>query len=67
MVAFQTNPTSKRFVLTVVVGSATVDASNDAPQVVMDIALVPVIEIHNFCPFVGVPVKLVVNDEMVTL
>lgn len=40
--------------------------SNFAPQVML-IAVVPVIEIHNFCPFVGVPVKLVVNDVMATV
>ena len=41
------------------------DDSNLAPQVIA-IAVVPVIEIHNFCPLTGVPVKFVVNDVMAT-
>jgi hypothetical protein len=45
---FHTNPTSSRFVDTVVVGSVTVDDSNDAPQVVIAIAVVPVMDTHNF-------------------
>lgn len=62
---FHTNPTSNRLVDTVVVGSATVDASNEAPHVIA-IAVVPVTEIHSFWPFVGVPVKFVVNDVIAT-
>jgi hypothetical protein len=45
----------------VVVGRATVEASNEAPHVIA-LAAVPVIEIINFCPSVGVPDKLVVNE-----
>ena len=61
MATFHTKPTSRRAVVTVVVGNATVEASNLAPQV-NAIAVVPVIEIQSFWPFEGVPVKLVVND-----
>ena len=43
---FHTKPTSNRAVVTVVVGSATVLASNEAPQVIA-LAAVPVIAIHN--------------------
>ena len=66
MATFQTKPTSSLAVVTVVVGSGIVDASKDVPQPIA-IAPVPVIEIHNFCPLVGVPVKFVVNEEIVTL
>ena len=62
---FQTNPTSSRAVVTVVVGKATVEAENDAPQV-MAMAPVPVIAIHSFWPLVGVPVRLVVNEVIAT-
>lgn len=55
---FQTKPTSKRAVPTVVVGNVTVDDSNEVPQVIPT-AAVPVMEIHNFCPFVGDPDKFV--------
>jgi len=48
-------------VVTVVVGRATVDASNEAPHVIAT-AAVPVIDTHNFWPFTGVPVRLVVKD-----
>jgi hypothetical protein len=44
---------------TVVVGNVTVEDSNEVPQVVIPTAAVPVMEIHNFCPFVGVPDKFV--------
>jgi hypothetical protein len=44
-------------------GNAIVEASNEAPQVIV-LAAVPVIAIHNICPFVGVPDKLVVIDVM---
>ena len=60
---FQTNPTSSRAVVTVVVGRAIVLASKDAPHVIAR-AAVPVIAIHNVCPSVGVPDKFVVNDVM---
>jgi hypothetical protein len=62
---FQTNPTSRRLVVTVVVGNATVDASKDPPHVIA-IAPVPVMEIHSFWPFTGVPDKLVENEVMAT-
>jgi hypothetical protein len=52
---FQTKPTSKRLVETVVVGNATVDDSKFEELSVKLIAVVPVIESHNFCPLVGVP------------
>ena len=57
------NPTSKRFVDTVVVGNATVLASNEDPQVIA-LAAVPVIAIHNVCPSVGVPERFVVKLVM---
>ena len=63
--AFQTNPISRRFVVTVVEGKVTVEDSNDAPQVIA-IAVVPVIAIQSFCPLTGVPVKFVVNDVIAT-
>jgi hypothetical protein len=44
---FQTKPTSRRVVVTVVVGKAVVDASNDAPHV-MPTDAVPVIETQSF-------------------
>ena len=57
------NATSSLSVLTVVVGSATVDASKLVPQVIAR-AAVPVMEISKPCPSVGVPerfdVKLVI-------
>ena len=62
---FQTNPMSKRLVETVVVGNATVDASKFEVLKVKPTAAVPVIESHNFCPLVGVPV--VVMDVMVAV
>jgi hypothetical protein len=61
-----TKPTSKRAVPVVVVGNAMVDASNNAPHVIA-IEVVPVIEIHSFCPLTGVPVRLVVNDVIATV
>jgi hypothetical protein len=51
---------------TVVVGSITVELSNEAPQVIA-IAVVPVIEIHSFCPFVGVPDKFNVKEVIAVL
>ena len=51
--------------MTVVVGNATVDASKDPPHVIA-IAPVPVMEIHSFWPFTGVPDKLVENEVMAT-
>jgi hypothetical protein len=56
---------SKRLVETVVVGNATVDASKFEVLKVKPTAVVPVIESHNFCPLVGVPV--VVMDVMVAV
>lgn len=58
--AFHIKPTSKRCVVTVVVGKATGPASNEAPQVIA-LAAVPTTYIQSFCPFVGVPLKLVVK------
>jgi hypothetical protein len=63
---FQIKPTSNLLVETVVVGSATVDASKDAPQVIA-MAAVPVIAINNFCPSTGVPERLVVKDVISTV
>jgi hypothetical protein len=57
------NPTSNRFVETVVVGRATVEASKEAPQVIA-LAAVPVMAIHNVCPSVGVPERFVVKEVM---
>ena len=54
-------PTLNIAVVTVVVGSATVEASKEAPQVIA-LAAVPVISIISFCPCVGVPDKLVVIE-----
>jgi len=62
---FHIKPTSRRFVVTVVVGSVTVDDENLPPQVIA-IAVVPVIEIQSFCPLTGVPLKFVVNDVIAT-
>ena len=64
--AFHINPTSSLLVDTVVVGSITVELSNEAPQVIA-IAVVPVIEIHSFCPFVGVPDKFNVKEVIAVL
>ena len=58
---FQKNPTSKRLVETVVVGSVTVDDSKEAPHV-RAIAVVPVIDTLKVSPSTGVPVRFVVND-----
>lgn len=66
MAAFQTKPTSKRLVDTVVVGKATVDASKLEPHVIAR-AAVPVIAIHNVCPSVGVPDRFVVNEVISTV
>jgi hypothetical protein len=62
---FHTKPTSRRVVVTVVVGNAIVDAVNFAPQVIA-IAVVPVIEIQSFCPLTGVPLRFVVKDVIAT-
>lgn len=61
--AFQTNPTSRRLVDTVVVGRATVEASKDEPHVIA-LAAVPTIYIQSFCPSVGVPERFVVKEVM---
>jgi hypothetical protein len=60
---FHTNPTSNRCVPVVVVGSATAPASNEEPHEIV-LAAVPVMAIHNFWKFVGVPDRLVVIDVM---
>jgi hypothetical protein len=59
---FHINPTSNLVEITVVVGNAAAPASNDAPQVIALAVPLSVIAIHNFCPSVGVPDKLVVNE-----
>jgi hypothetical protein len=63
---FQINATSNLAVVTVVVGKVIVELSKLAPQVIA-LAAVPVIAIHNVCPSVGVPLKLVVKDVMSTV
>lgn len=63
---FQTNNTSRRCVVTVVVGSVTGPLSKDVPQVIA-LAPVPVIASSNLCPSVGVPERLVVNDVISTV
>ena len=63
---FHTKPTSRRLVVTVVVGSATVEASKLAPQVIA-LAAVPVMAIQRVCPSVGVPDKFVVNEVISTV
>ena len=65
MATFQIKPTSKRFVEKVVVGNGTVDASKFEELNVNPTAAVPVIDNHNFCPLVGVPV--VVMDVIVVV
>jgi hypothetical protein len=62
---FHTKPTSRRFVVTVVVGRVIVDDEKDAPHVIA-IAPVPVIEIQSFWPLTGVPVRFVVNEVIAT-
>jgi hypothetical protein len=62
---FQTKPISKRAVVTVVVGNVTVDDSKFEELNVNPTAAVPVIDNHNFCPLVGVPV--VVMDVIVAV
>jgi hypothetical protein len=62
---FQTKPISKRLVPTVVVGNVTVDDSKFEELKVNPTSADPVIESHNFCPLVGVPV--VVMDVIVVL
>jgi hypothetical protein len=57
---FQVKATSRRVEMTVVVGNATVDASNDAPQVIARAVPLSVNEIQSVSPFTGVPLKLVV-------
>ena len=52
---------SRRAVVTVVVGKATVDASKDVPQVNAT-APVPVTEMRNVSPSTGVPVRPEVNE-----
>jgi len=44
----------------VVVGNATVEASNEAPQVIALLA-VPVIDIQSVCASVGDPIRFVVK------
>jgi hypothetical protein len=63
---FHTKATSNLAVVTVVVGSATAPASNDVPQVIA-LAAVPVIAIQSFCPSVGVPERLVVNEVIASV
>ena len=58
---FHMNPISRRVVVTVVVGSAIVDASNEAPKVSAT-AAVPVTDILIISPSTGVPVKEEVKD-----
>lgn len=58
---FQINPISSLFVESVVVGSATVLASNEAPHVIAR-AAVHFIDIHNCCESVGVQERLVVKE-----
>jgi hypothetical protein len=60
--AFHTNPTSRRVDMTVVVGRATVLASNDAPHVIARAVPLSVIAIQSVCPIVGVPERFVVKD-----
>lgn len=62
----QMNPTSRRLVVTVVVGRATVEASKEAPQVIA-LAAVPVIAIQSVWPVVGVPDRFVENEVMSTV
>lgn len=58
---FQKNPKSSLAVPLVVVGRATVDASNEVPNVNAT-APVPVTEILSVSPSAGVPVKLDVSE-----
>lgn len=60
--AFQMKPTSSRVDITVVVGRATVEAWNDAPQVIARAVPLSVIAIQSVCPSVGVPDRLVVKE-----
>ena len=60
---FQKKPTSRRVVVTVVVGRVAVEDSKEAPQV-RATAPVPVIEIRRVSPSTGVPVRPEVNDVM---
>lgn len=60
---FQKNPTSRRAVVTVVVGSVTVEDSNDVPHVIAT-AVVPVIDILSVSPSTGVPERPIVNEVM---
>lgn len=59
---FQAKPTINIADITVVVGSATVLASNDAPQVIARAVPLSVIRIISISPSTGVPVRLVVID-----
>jgi hypothetical protein len=60
---FQIKPTDSFAVPLVVVGNATVLASNDDPHVIARLA-VPVISMMSFWPSVGVPDRFVVIDVM---
>jgi hypothetical protein len=57
---FHVKATSSRVEMTVVVGNATVDDSNDAPQVIARAVPLSVIEIQSVSPLTGVPVRLLV-------
>lgn len=65
MTVFHINPTSNLFVVTVVVGNATVLASKLAHHVIAR-AAVPVIAMISVCHSVGVPDRFVVNDVIST-
>lgn len=65
MTVFHIKPTSNLFVVTVVVGSATVLASKLAHHVIAR-APVPVIAIMRVCHSVGVPERFVVNEVIST-
>lgn len=56
------NPTSRRVLITVVVGSATVDASNEAPHVIARAVPLSVMSILSMSPSTGVPVRFVVIE-----
>jgi hypothetical protein len=59
---FQKKPTSRRAEATVVVGSATVEASKEEPHVSASADPLSVIEIRSVSPSTGVPVRFVVNE-----
>lgn len=59
---FQTNPISRRVDITVVVGRAVVEASNEAQKARARAVPLSVILIRKVSPSTGVPVRLVVNE-----